>query len=525
MLRSSAARFPEAEALVHGDRRLSYRDVAAAVASLARGLRAVGVRRCDRVGVYLEPSVEQVLSIFAASQSGGAFVPMHHGLFARQIAHIVNDCEMRVLITDASRLEKLQEILDETPSLETIVLVGEGESAVPSTSLPCQLVSFQTLLENDDNRSPSEAWQDVAIEKDLGAILYTSGSTGKPKGVMLSHGNIVAGAAIVSDYLSITEDDRILAVLPFSFDAGLNQLTTAFQQGSTLVLTTFLFAKEIVEVLEREAITGLAGVPSLWALLAQSSSKLKATPLPCLRYITNTGGAMQENVLAKLREALPTTQPFLMYGLTEAFRSTYLPPEELDRRPNSIGKAIPNTEILVVNEAGELCGPDEPGELVHHGPTVSMGYWGHPELTARVLRPHPFPQPGEAEPSKVCYSGDLVKRDAEGFLYFIGRRDNQIKSSGFRVSPTEIEEILCKSADLQEAAVIGIPDPVLGHRIKAFVVASEGHSIQSDDLLAQCSTAMPRHMIPKAIEIVDTLPKTSSGKVDYPALRQCEGVV
>jgi len=514
-LRTCAERFPQKEALVHRDRRLSFADLASSVAALAQGLRDAGVERTDRVGIYLEPSIEQVVSIYAASQAGGVFVPMHQGLFAQQIAHIASDCQMKVLITDAKRLERLQEILPQVSSIETIVVVGETDVEVNRETL-----AFNALLAT----TAKKPWHDVAIEKDLGAILYTSGSTGKPKGVMLSHANLVAGASIVSEYLSITDADRILAVLPFSFDAGLNQLTTAFQQGSTLVLTTFLFAKEIVDVLERESITGLAGVPSMWALLAQPGSKLKATPLPHLRYITNTGGAMQVNVLTKLREALPTTQPFLMYGLTEAFRSTYLPPEELDRRPTSIGKAIPNTEILVVNENGQLCGPDEPGELVHHGPTVSLGYWGHPELTNRVLRPHPFPSPGDAEVAKVCYSGDLVKMDADGFLYFIGRRDNQIKSSGFRVSPTEIEEILCKNADLQEAAVIGIPDAVLGHRIKAFVVAGEGATVQSDELLAECATAMPRHMIPKEIEVVAELPKTSSGKVNYPALRQGEGV-
>ena len=516
ILRASAGRFPDKEARVHGDRRMSYREVANAVASVANGLRDAGVDRSDRVGIYLEPSVEQVLSIFAATQAGGAFVPMHHSLFPQQIAHIVNDCAMKVLVTDFARLEKLAEILAETPSLELIVVVGESDV---ETQQP--RVTFAELA----NTTTDEFTQEVAIEKDLAAILYTSGSTGKPKGVMLSHANLLAGASIVSEYLSITDADRILAVLPFSFDAGLNQLTTAFQQGGTLVLMQFLFAREIVEMADRESITGLAGVPSLWALLAQPSSKLKATAVPRLRYVSNTGGAMQQNLLTSLREAMPETQVFLMYGLTEAFRSTYLPPEELDRRPASIGKAIPNTDILVVNDEGELCQPGEVGELVHHGPTVSMGYWGHPELTDRVLRSHPFPSPGAKEGERVCYSGDLVRMDDDGFLYFVGRRDNQIKSSGFRVSPTEIEEFVCKSANLQEAAVIGIPDPVLGHRIKAYVVTGEGNDVRTDDLLAQCATAMPRHMVPKSIEIVDTLPKTSSGKINYPALRQREGII
>jgi acyl-CoA synthetase (AMP-forming)/AMP-acid ligase II len=249
---------------------------------------------------------------------------------------------------------------------------------------------------------------------------------------------------------------------------------------------------------------------------------LAETPLPHLRYITNTGGAMPLSTLGRLRAAVPTTKVVLMYGLTEAFRSTYLPPEELDRRPTSMGKAIPNTEILVLNEAGQRCAPGEIGELVHRGPTVSLGYWGQPELTAKVLRPNPLLPPEVSDHERVCYSGDLVKTDEDGFLYFIGRRDNQIKSSGFRISPTEVEEALCKTGQLRDAAVIGLPDEVLGQRIKAFVVPREGIDVVPDQLLAHVATLLPRHMIPKAVEVLAELPKTSSGKINYPALRQRE---
>jgi acyl-CoA synthetase (AMP-forming)/AMP-acid ligase II len=372
--------------------------------------------------------------------------------------------------------------------------------------------------------SPGGKLNDIGIQNDLAAILYTSGSTGKPKGVMLSHANVMAGSSIVSTYLGINEGDRILAILPFSFDAGLNQLMTAFQQGGTLVLMTFVFAREIVQMLLKKQITGLAGVPTLWSLLAQPNSTLPKQPLPDLRYITNTGGAMPQTVLATLRKSLPTTKIFLMYGLTEAFRSTYLPPEELDRRPTSMGKAIPNTDILVVNEQGLPCKPGEIGELVHRGPTVSMGYWGQPELTAHVLRPHPFLPPEVGGAERVCYSGDLVKMDEDGFLYFVGRRDTLIKSSGYRISPTEVEEVLFQSGVVRQAAVIGIPDEVLGQTIKAFIVCKNGDGIDTNALLGFCAEKMPRHMMPKMVEVLDELPKTSSGKVDYPALRRREGL-
>ena len=369
-----------------------------------------------------------------------------------------------------------------------------------------------------------QGWRDWGIGKDLAAILYTSGSTGKPKGVMLSHEQVMAGSSIVSDYLGITSSDRIIGVLPLSFDAGLNQLMTAVQQGATYVPMTFTFAREIVKTLEREQITGMAGVPTLWSLMTQPSSALSKQSLPHLRYITNTGGRMPQTVLNSLREALGKTQIFLMYGLTEAFRSTYLPPEELDRRPDSMGKAIPNTEILVVNEQGQPCKPGEVGELVHRGPTVSMGYWGQPELTARVLRPHPFIPAERGDSERVCYSGDLVKMDEDGFLYFVGRRDNMIKSSGFRISPTEVEEVLFQSGILREAAVIGIPDGTLGHVIKAYVAPRDGETVNPEALLLFCAERMPRYMVPKFIQVVASLPKTPSGKVDYPALRNREGI-
>jgi acyl-CoA ligase (AMP-forming) (exosortase A-associated) len=515
MLRASARRAPDKEALVHGHQRLSYSQVARRVGGLANALRNAGVRRGDRVGIYLEASVPQVISIFGVSQAGGVFVPINTLLHAEQVAFVALDCQMKALITTPAKLATLADLLPKLPSLEFIVLVGGGN--VPEIPLPTYRFDELCAVE------PS-IWPESSIEKDLVAILYTSGSTGKPKGVMLSHANVVEGSSIVSDYLGITSSERILAVLPFSFDAGMNQLMTAFQQGATLFLINFLFARQIVETLLKERITGLAGVPTLWSLLAQPNSTLSKQPLPDLRYITNTGGAMPQAVLKVLREALPTTKIFLMYGLTEAFRSTYLPPEELDRRPTSMGKAIPDTEILVLNEQGHVCKPGEPGELVHRGPTVSLGYWNRPEDTARVLRPNPLLPPEMGDCEKVCYSGDIVKKDEDGFLYFVGRRDTMIKSSGFRISPTEVEEVLFQTGQLRGAAVIGVPDDTVGQAIKAFVVAKNGEPLNFEALLAHCAEKMPRYMVPKFIEVLEELPKTSSGKVDYPALRRREGL-
>jgi acyl-CoA ligase (AMP-forming) (exosortase A-associated) len=512
MLLTSAERYPDKEALVDSTQRLSYAEGVKQSGAIASGLRKVGVKRGDRVGIWLESSVVQANSILGASQSGGVFVPINSVLFPDQAGHIMRDCGTVGLITTKDKIAASAGVLETLSSLRFLISVDEK----PDCDLKIPMYLLQEILSADDGCT-SRA---LRIDKDLAAILYTSGSTGKPKGVMLSHGQVMAGSSIVSDYLDITSSERIIGVLPLSFDAGLNQLMTAVQQGATYVPMMFTFAREIVKTLEREQITGMAGVPTLWSLMAQASSTLGKTALPHLRYITNTGGRMPQTVLTALRQALPKTQVCLMYGLTEAFRSTYLPPEELDRRPDSMGKAIPNTEILVVNEKIERCAPGEIGELVHRGPTVSMGYWGKPELTAQVLRLHPFNPPELGDGEKVCYSGDLVKMDEEGFLYFVGRRDNMIKCSGYRVSPTEVEEVLFQSGKLMEAGVIGIPDPVLGQVIKAFVVPRDGESVEAASLQSYCAERMPRYMVPKIVQLRKSLPKTPSGKVDYPALRR-----
>jgi acyl-CoA ligase (AMP-forming) (exosortase A-associated) len=491
LLRSGAARFPNKEAMVHGNRRMTYAETWRAVTSLASRLKSEGLERGDRLGVFLDASIPQALSIFAASAADAVFVPIHHSLFPEQVTHILSDCGAKGLITTKARLAGLSDVLKRIPSLVFVLTVDLDEL--------CPL--------------DGPALKEECLDKDLAAILYTSGSTGKPKGVMLSHAQIIAGAAIVSSYLGITGNERILAALPFSFDAGLNQIMTAFQQSATIVLLNFTFAREIVDALVNERITGLAGVPTMWTLLAHPSSTMHKKQLPHLRYITNTGGVIPQPVLASLRKALPAASIFLMYGFTEAFRSTYLSPEELDRHPRSIGKAIPHTEIRILNEGGNPCGAGEVGELVHRGPTVALGYWGEPELTNEVFRPHPS---GE----KVCYSGDLVKSDDEGFIYYVGRRDALIKSSGFRISPTEIEEILCQNASVRSAAVIGIPDELLGQHIKAFVVRNDPDDLcEAEALIRFCVERLPRYMIPRTIEFLDDLPTTASGKVDYAALR------
>jgi acyl-CoA ligase (AMP-forming) (exosortase A-associated) len=511
LLRESAQRSPDAEALVHGERRLSYGRVEELTSRLAQRLCRAGLRRMDRVAIYLEKSVEQTLGILAASKAGGVFVPVNHLLFPEQIGHILRDCAPRALITTSARHEQLEPILAETACVEFVITV-DGTAERRGVA---QTHAWDEILVQENPTAPAAR----CISKDLAAILYTSGSTGRPKGVMLSHANLVAGSRIVSSYLGIGARDRILSVVPFSFDYGLNQLLTGLQHGAAVVLLNFRFPDDVVQALLGERVTGLAGVPSFWCLLAQPSSTIHRHAFPDLRYITNTGGKVPRAVVETLRRALPRTDIVLMYGLTEAFRSTYLPPAELERRPDSMGRAIPDTEIFVVGDDGRPCEPGQIGELVHRGPTVSLGYWRNPEATRKVLRPNPF-QPAEiAEPELVCYSGDLVKMDEDGFLYFCGRRDATIKCAGYRISPTEIEEVALSTRRVREAAAVGLPDEVLGQAILVYVVPHDGERLDEAELLELYAAKVPRYMVPRRIEFTRDLPKTAHGKIDYQSLR------
>jgi acyl-CoA ligase (AMP-forming) (exosortase A-associated) len=350
------------------------------------------------------------------------------------------------------------------------------------------------------------------IDADIAAILYTSGSTGKPKGVVLSHRNITAGAASVAQYLENTADDRLLAVLPLSFDYGMSQITTAFLAGASVTLLDYLLPKDVLTTAARDRITGIAGVPPLWAQLAELTwpAELNAH----LRYLTNSGGAMPRATLAKLRASVPSARVFLMYGLTEAFRSTYLPPSELDRRPDSIGKAIPNAEILVVRPDGTACADNEPGELVHRGALVALGYWNDSQKTAERYRPLPGQDPGLVLPELAVWSGDTVRRDEEGFLYFIGRRDEMIKTSGYRVSPTEVEEVLYATGLVTDAVAIGIPHPELGQAIAVIAAPAPARAADTQALLAECRSRLPNFMVPHHIEWRTRLPRNANGKFD-----------
>ncbi|WP_093554306.1 acyl-CoA ligase (AMP-forming), exosortase A system-associated [Pseudoduganella namucuonensis] len=501
---ASARRAPAAEALVHGQRRLDYAALAQAVRGAADALLAAGLARGERVAVYMEKNVENVAAMFGAAAAGGVFVPINPLLKPEQVAYILADCDVRVLVTSADRLRLLAPGLAPCPGLAMVIAVGGAGAALPEVP-GVSVLGWDSALAAPPGVAPHRV-----IDGDMAAILYTSGSTGKPKGVVLSHRNLVAGAVSVAGYLENTADDRILAVLPLSFDYGLSQLTTAFHVGATAVLLNHLLARDVLKAVVAERITGLAAVPPLWLQVAPLDWPADCT----LRYLTNSGGAMQRPTLDALRRALPNARPYLMYGLTEAFRSTYLPPDQLDRRPDSMGKAIPNAEVLVLRPDGSECDAGEPGELVHRGALVSLGYWNDPAKTAERFKPYPA-APGLAPTEMAVWSGDTVRRDDEGYLYFISRNDEMIKTSGYRVSPSEVEEVVYARGRVAEAAAIGVGHPALGQAIVVIAQARPGLALTAAELLAACKPHLPAYMLPQRVVLVeDSLPRNPNGKID-----------
>jgi acyl-CoA ligase (AMP-forming) (exosortase A-associated) len=510
LILTTAAASPEAAALTHGAESHDYARLAGAVERFAAGLVGLGVQRSDRVAIYLEKRFEAVVASFGAAAAGAVFVPLNPLLKAEQVAFIMRDCDVRVLVTSPERLVLLAEVLGACTALRHVVSTEPG--VVEALPASVGHTPWRALL----GAAPGPRHR--VVDDDMVAILYTSGSTGKPKGVVLSHRNMVAGAKSVASYLENRAGDTLLAALPLSFDAGFSQLTTAFHAGARVVLLNHLLPRDVLKAMAREKVTGLTAVPPLYIQLSQLDWPAEIDTH--LRYFANTGGRMPRDTLMLLRERVPHAKPFLMYGLTEAFRSTYLSPEEVDRRPDSIGKAISNAEILVLREDLTECDVDEPGELVHRGALVGLGYWNDAEKTAERFKPLPAGSgsrpAGLQLPEYAVFSGDTVRRDAEGFLYFIGRRDEMIKTSGYRVSPTEVEEVLYSTRRVGECVAFGVDHPVLGQAIQVIATPpSDAEPLDIAALLADCRARMPAYMVPAGVEpAAGPLPRSPNGKID-----------
>lgn len=504
-----------APALTYKNTTYRYAELWRLICGFASGLTATGLRRDDRVAILLEKRVETVVAIFGTAAAGGVFVPVNPLLRPQQVAYILADCGVRVLVTSADRLAQLQAHLSSNSLIDQVILVDESSSGSDAISVPgCQVRHWRQIFADNNVELP----RICTVDSEMAAMLYTSGSTGKPKGVVLSHRNLIVGAESVSHYLQNSPADTILSVLPLSFDAGLSQLTTAFNAGAHVVLMNYLLPGDVVRLCEKHRVTGITGVPPFWIQVA--NLEWPAEVASRLRYFANTGGRMPKTTLDRLRAVFPKALPYLMYGLTEAFRSTYLDPAEVDRRPDSIGKAIPNAEILVLRPDGSRCDPGEQGELVHRGPLVALGYWNDPERTAARFRPMPGRDAGWRAPEIAVFSGDTVVADEEGFLFFVGRRDEMIKTSGYRVSPTEIEEVAYSTALVRDAVALGVEDPVLGQRIVLVASAIGQGPLDISALLSEFRHELPQYMVPSTVVEMKSIPTTPNGKFDCVLLRE-----
>ncbi|MEO8039217.1 MAG: AMP-binding protein [Betaproteobacteria bacterium] len=501
-LQRSAAQFSDKTALVFEDQRFCYRWIEEQANRLANGLIGVGVGRGDRVAVCLDNSVEAVLSIFAILKAGAVFVLLNPAIKPEKFSFMLNDSGAGTLITRAWKAAALGTNMLETPILETLLIAGSAADVQHESK---RVVSWNDLMAEYREFAAPPAMP--GIDLDLAGLVYTSGSTGRPKGAMMSHLNMVAAATSVTEYLENTASDVILSVLPLSFSYGLYQVLTAFQVGATVVLEkSFAYPHSVLQRMTEEQATGFAIVPTIAATLLQLD--LSEHPMEHLRYLTNAGAALPPERVPQLRKRFPGTKLFLMYGLTECKRVSYLAPDQVDRRPDSVGKAMPNMEAYVVDESGRQLPPGEVGELVVRGANVMRGYWNLPDETERVLRPGPVP--GE----RVLHTGDLFRTDGEGYLYYVGRRDDMIKSRGEKVSPTEVENVLYRLDGVSLAAVVGVPDPVLGSAVKAIITLKDGVELSENDVLRHCARFLEEFMLPKVLEFRTTMPRSDSGKID-----------
>ena len=478
-----------APALLTRDGELDFAGLEAAVGTLAAALKARGLEPGARVASWLPKNRMTSLLPLAAPRAGLIHVPINPLLKRMQVAHILADSGASLVVSGRARLATLEQG-DVPPGCAAL---DEEESAA--------------LFEHDARLEPSSAGPD-----ELAALLYTSGSTGRPKGVMLSHANLWLGAVSVAAYLRLGAQDRVLAVLPFAFDYGQNQLLSSWAAGSAVVPLDYLAARDVIRAIERYQITTLAGVPPLWVQLIEAPWPAQAAL--SLRRLTNSGGKLAPSVIRRMREVFPVADLYSMYGLTEAFRSTYLEPELLDSHPDSIGTAIPLAEILVAGSDGQTIDGVGEGELVHAGPLVAKGYWNDAERTAERFKPAPE---GSSYGGMAVWSGDRVRRDTDGLLYFVGREDGMIKTAGNRVSPTEVEEAAIASGLVYEAVALGFPDTRLGEAI-ALVVRPDRRS-QEEQLRAFLKSCLPNFMQPGPIVWRDELPRSPNGKLDRVELK------
>jgi long-chain acyl-CoA synthetase len=502
----SAERAPDREAVVAGADRLAYAELAGNALRLARALQDLGVGRGDRVAIYMDNSAGCATAVYAAMLAGGVFVVVNPQTKEDKLLYVLDDCEATVLLTEGALTRTALSAAAAVPSVEAVIAASASEGVEGALAYDDVLASAEP--------DPRPAG---TIPLDLAALIYTSGSTGFPKGVMMTHQSMVFAAGSISQYLRLGADERILGVLPLAFDYGLYQLLMAIRMGGTLVLErSFAFPAQIVKRIEDEEITVFPGVPTVYATLL-SMRRSMDFELPSVRRVTNTAAALPATFHGEMRRIFPNALIFAMYGLTECKRVSYLEPELLERKPTSVGRAIPGTETMVLREDGTPVESGETGVLYVRGPHVMAGYWRKPEQTAEMIVDGPLP--GE----RMLCAQDHFTVDDDGFLYFVGRTDDIIKTRGEKVSPVEVENSLFDVDGVKEAAVVGVPDDVLGEAIRAFVVLDDGAVLTEQDVIAACRTRLENFMVPREVVFLDALPTTATGKVRRKSLLERAG--
>ena len=496
-LRRTASTQPDATAVCAGDSEITYAELDRSASAMAGGLRDLGVGRGARVAVALTNRVEAALSVYAVFRAGAALVPLPPGIKSQKLRHVLADCAAEALICEPSLVPMVRDG-NASPPAPRVVTAGAA-AGFPSIA---ELLRHEPLRE----RPP--------IEVDIAAIIYTSGSTGTPKGVTLTHRNMAFAVNSIADYLQMQGDDRVVSVLPLSFDYGLYQLLLCTAVGATVLLEPGVrYPGRLVQLLVERRVTGLPGVPSLFGMMSTLPGFVER-PLPHLRFLTSTGAVLPVETIRALRAAFPRARLYSMYGLTECKRVSYLPPEEVDRRPSSVGVPIPGTEVWIEDESGARLGAGQVGQLMVRGPHVMQGYWDDPDETRKRLRQGVWPW------ERTLMTGDLFRCDDEGFLYYVGRRDDMIKTRGEKVYPREIEDALLTAPGVLEAAVVGVPDALKGEAIHAHVAPRPGMVLQVHELHRFCSELLEAHLVPSRIVVHGRLPKTVNGKIDHRALAE-----
>jgi long-chain acyl-CoA synthetase len=494
-------------AAIYKGEKYTYKSLKESAENLAFHLVRVGIIKGDRIAIYMNNSWQSMISIYGITLAGGVFLVINPQTKAAKLNYILKDCDAKIIVSESQLFGELSVAIENLKIIQQVIFCGEIKKS-----------NDESLFFSDFDEIIRDCGRKVELPRiipnDLAALIYTSGSTGFPKGVMMTHQSMVFTSWSLIEYLRLTEEERILLILPLAFDYGLYQLIMAITLGATLIIEhSFNFPPAIFKQIELLKPTVFPGVPSIYAMMIELHKKTGIS-FDCIKKITNTAAALPVEFITDLKKIFPNALIFKMYGLTECKRVCYLEPELIDLKTNSVGKAIPGTEVFLLSTEGNFVSPGEPGILHVRGPHIMAGYWNNEELSGKMLKPGLIP--GE----RILCAHDLFKMDEEGFLYFLGRNDDIIKTRGEKVSPLEVENIIYKNEGVKEVAVIGVPDLILGESIIAFVTIYDLVTINEQEIKKECMSQLEPFMVPKKIVFLSEMPKSSNGKIDKIELKK-----